>query len=424
MIDRVNGPIINKDFDLTVKNLESSTLSNGIKVYELNNGTQDIVKIDIIFKSGRVNETKIAASKAAISLLREGSSSKNSQELAKLYDFYGCSVKLSAGIEYSSITLVCLTRYFDKIWPEWLNMVLEPAYSEDEIVKYKNVTSQRLKDQISKNEIISYRMITEKMFGSDHPYGYNTEPENIQSITKEDILNFYKNNCQLDNCFITLSGNYNDSIRKTILDDFSKIKHKSTPQLNVFPTPTFTNETLKIATKNEAQASIKLGCLWVERQHKDFNKLKFLNTVLGGYFGSRLMKNIREEKGYTYGIYSSFDGWDKGGSFYVSTDVSNEFIDPTLEEIYKEIEVLKNKPVDISEIDMVKNYILGQSLHLIDGPFATAQLIKSLYGTNQSIEGFYKNIREVKEITQNDILEMANKYLQKESFLTVLVGNM
>ncbi len=424
MIDRVNGPIINKDFDLTVKNLESSTLSNGIKVYELNNGTQDIVKIDIIFKSGRVNETKIAASKAAISLLREGSSSKNSQELAKLYDFYGCSVKLSAGIEYSSITLVCLTRYFDKIWPEWLNMVLEPAYSEDEIVKYKNVTSQRLKDQISKNEIISYRMITEKMFGSDHPYGYNTEPENIQSITKEDILNFYKNNCQLDNCFITLSGNYNDSIRKTILDDFSKIKHKSTPQLNVFPTPTFTNETLKIATKNEAQASIKLGCLWVERQHKDFNKLKFLNTVLGGYFGSRLMKNIREEKGYTYGIYSSFDGWDKGGSFYVSTDVSNEFIDPTLEEIYKEIEILKNKPVDISEIDMVKNYILGQSLHLIDGPFATAQLIKSLYGTNQSIEGFYKNIREVKEITQNDILEMANKYLQKESFLTVLVGNM
>ena len=424
MIDRVNGPIINKDFDLTVKNLESSTLSNGIKVYELNNGTQDIVKIDIIFKSGRVNETKIAASKAAISLLREGSSSKNSQELAKLYDFYGCSVKLSAGIEYSSITLVCLTRYFDKIWPEWLNMVLEPAYSEDEIVKYKNVTSQRLKDQISKNEIISYRMITEKMFGSDHPYGYNTEPENIQSITKEDILNFYKNNCQFDNCFITLSGNYNDSIRKTILDDFSKIKHKSTPQLNVFPTPTFTNETLKIATKNEAQASIKLGCLWVERQHKDFNKLKFLNTVLGGYFGSRLMKNIREEKGYTYGIYSSFDGWDKGGSFYVSTDVSNEFIDPTLEEIYKEIEVLKNKPVDISEIDMVKNYILGQSLHLIDGPFATAQLIKSLYGTNQSIEGFYKNIREVKEITQNDILEMANKYLQKESFLTVLVGNM
>ena len=329
-----------------------------------------------------------------------------------------------AKIEYSSITLVCLTRYFDKIWPEWLNMVLEPAYSEDEIVKYKNVTSQRLKDQISKNEIISYRMITEKMFGSDHPYGYNTEPENIQSITKEDILNFYKNNCQLDNCFITLSGNYIDSIRKTILDDFSKIKHKSTPQLNVFPTPTFTNETLKIATKNEAQASIKLGCLWVERQHKDFNKLKFLNTVLGGYFGSRLMKNIREEKGYTYGIYSSFDGWDKGGSFYVSTDVSNEFIDPTLEEIYKEIEILKNKPVDISEIDMVKNYILGQSLHLIDGPFATAQLIKSLYGTNQSIEGFYKNIREVKEITQNDILEMANKYLQKESFLTVLVGNM
>lgn len=423
MIDRINGPDINNDFDLTIKNLNTCILSNDIKVYELNNGTQDIVKIDIIFKSGRVNETTIAASKAAISLIREGSSTKTSQELAYLYDFYGCSVKLTAGIEYSSVTLVCLTRYFDNVWPEWLNMVLEPAYTPEEIEKYKNVTSQKLKNQISKNEIISYRTITEKLFGSDHPYGYNTQPENIQSITKADILNFYKNNCQLDNCFITLSGSYNETIRKTILDSFSNINQASTPEQNKFPTPISTNETFKIATKNEAQTSIKLGCLWVERTHKDFNKLKFLNTILGGYFGSRLMKNIREEKGYTYGIYSSFDGWAKGGSFYVSTDVSNEFIEPTLTEVYKEIEILKSAPVGTQEINMVKNYILGQSLHLIDGPFATAQLIKSLYGTNQSIERFYNNVSEVKAITQDDILEMANKYLQRENFVTVLVGN-
>jgi len=424
MIDRINGPVINNDFDLTVKNLETTVLSNGIKVYEVNNGTQDIIKVDLIFKAGRVNETTIAASKAAINLLREGSSNKNSQELAYLYDFYGCSVKLSAGIEYSSVSLVCITRYFSKVWPEWLNMVLEPVYSNEEIEKYKNVTSQKLKNQLSKNEIISYRTITEKMFGSDHPYGYNTEPKHIKELKRKDILNFYQNNCQFDNCFITLSGCYNDTIKDKILNDIETIKHQSTPENNKFPTPSHLNETIKIKTKNEAQTSIKLGCLWVERQHKDFNKLKFLNTILGGYFGSRLMKNIREEKGYTYGIYSSFDGWNNGGSFYVSTDVSNEFIDPTIEEIYKEIEALKNMPVDQNEIDMVKNYILGQSLHLIDGPFATAQLVKSLYGTNQSIELFYSNIKEVKEITQHDILEMANKYLQKDQFLTVLVGNL
>jgi len=424
MIDRINGPVINNDFDLTVKNIETCSLSNNIKVYELNNGTQDIVKIDIIFKSGRVNETTISASKAAINLLREGSSSKNSQEIAYLYDFYGCSVKLSAGIEYSSVTLVCLTRYFDKVWPEWLNMILEPAYANAEIEKYKKVSSQKLKNQISKNEIISYRAITEKMFGSNHPYGYNTQPEDIQSITKADILNFYKNNCQFDNCFVTLSGSYSKVIRNTILNDLSQVDHKSTPEKNSFPTPNLTNETFKIKTKNEAQTSIKLGCLWVERQNKDYNKLKFLNTILGGYFGSRLMKNIREDKGYTYGIYSSFDSWAKGGSFYISTDVSNDLIEPTLKEVYKEIEILKNTPVDSVEIDMVKNYILGQSLHLIDGPFATAQLIKSLYGTGQSVENFYKNINELKAITSNDLLEMANKYLQKDKFLTVLVGNM
>ena len=424
MIDRINGPLVNNDFDLTVKNLESSVLNNGIKLYEVNNGTQDIIKVDIVFKAGRVNETTIAASKAAIGLLREGSSNKNSRELAYLYDFYGCSVKLSAGIEYSSVTLVCLTRYFAHVWPEWLNMILEPAYAPEEIEKYKNVASQKLKNQISKNEIISYRLITEKMFGSQHPYGYNTQPENIMALKKSDILNFYKNNCQLDNCFMVLSGHYNEKIKQTICDDINRINHKSQIEKNSFPEPLPINETIKVKTQNDAQTSIKLGCLWVERQHEDYNKLKFLNTVLGGYFGSRLMKNIREEKGWTYGIYSSFDGWNKGGAFYVSTEVGNNYIDRTLEEIYKEIDILKKEAVPDKELEMVKNYILGQSLHLIDGPFATAQLVKSLYGTQQSIERFYNNINQVKHITSRDILEMAKKYLVPENFVTVLVGNL
>ncbi|MBT8233985.1 MAG: insulinase family protein [Saprospiraceae bacterium] len=422
MIDRLKGPSINNDFDLTIRNLKSAVLSNGIKAYEVNNGTQDIIKIDLVFRSGRVNETKIAASKAAINLLREGSSNKNSQELAYLFDYYGCSIKLSAGIEYSSVSLVCLTRYFDKVWPEWLNMVIEPAYAQEEIDKYKDVYSQKLKHQISKNEVISYRIITEKLFGESHPYGYNTQPEHIYNLTRDDITDYFKNNCKLDNSYLVLSGSYNENIRSAIFDDLGNIHHKSSQTTNPFFNPEPIQGTFKIKTQNDTQTSIKVGCLMVDRHHPDYNKLKFLNTILGGYFGSRLMKNIREDKGYTYGIYSSFDGWQKGGSFYIGADVGNTFIEPTLKEIYKEVNILKNEPVTNPELDMVKNYILGQSLHLIDGPFATAQLVKSLYATSQSIDTFERNVAQVKAITSDDVLEIANKYLHPERFVEVLVG--
>jgi len=148
-----------------------------------------------------------------------------------------------------------------------------------------------------------------------------------------------------------------------------------------------------------------------------------LNTILGGYFGSRLMRNIREEKGYTYGIYSSFDAWLREGYFYISTDVGAEYTEKTMEEIAVEIGKLKQYPVEEAELKMVKNYLLGQSLNLIDGPFATAQLIKSLKAKNLDLNTFEKAVETIKKIDASRLTELANTYLDTESFTTVLVGN-
>lgn len=422
MIDRKKGPQIHTDFDLSIKDVETSTLANGIRLIELNTGTQEIVKVELVLKCGRIHESVIGASKAAILLMREGSTSMDSSALAYAYDYYGASVKLSPGMEVSTMNLVCMTKFFDQLWPTWVEMILNPTYKEEEVEKFKTIQSQKLKNQLSKNEVISYRVVTEKIFGSEHPYGYNTEPEHVMSLTREDILDYYEKQVTFEDAIIVVSGKYSEAIRKQIVDSISSVTKTSHQSKPIFNTIQPKGETLYLKTENELQASIKMGCPIFARNHPDYTAFNFVNTILGGYFGSRLMTNIREEKGYTYGIYSLLECWSQGGVFYISSDVGSDLMEVTIEEIFKEINILKNEAVSDQEMDMVKNYILGQTLNLIDGPFATAQLVKSLHIKNLDAQDFQKHITIIKNMTSAQVLDISNQYLDINNFTNVIVG--
>lgn len=422
MINRKEGPIIQNSFDLSIKNVSELDLSNGLKIIELNSGTQEIIKLELVLKAGRVNEKKVAAAKAAIRLLREGSSDYTASDLANKFDFYGASVRLSTGMEYSSVSLVCMTRFFNDIFPIWLNMLLSPIYDLSEVEKYIQIESQKLTNQLSKNDVTSYRVFTEKLFTSEHPYGYNTEPEDILNLKKQDIQKYYDEEINFERGFVFLSGHYPESIRQKIIKSFEAISKPSSQGEVKYFDPQQAIGLLNINTDNELQASIKIGKLLFNRKHEDYNAFSFMNTILGGYFGSRLMKNIREEKGYTYGIYSLVESWNHGGFFYISADVGKDLTEPTQVEIMKEINILKNELVDEEELSMVKNYLMGQSLNLIDGPFATSQLIKSLYTKNLDIEDFHNHIKSIKDMNAKKVQKMAEKYLNENSLLTVLVG--
>ena len=318
MIDRKKGPPIHTDFDLSLKDVHVVPLDNGMQLVELNAGTQDIIKVELVLRSGRIHESKIGASKAAILLLQEGSEDKDANALAYEFDYYGASVKVRSGMEFSSITLVCLTKFFQKLWPTWLQMVLKPSYKPDEIEKFKSIYSQKLRNQLSKNEVISYRVISEVIFGSEHPYGYNTQPEHITDLKRADILDYHENEITFDNAVIVISGRYDGAIRNELIGSLStlaKPSNQSTPKFEMVDTE---GQTIYRKTDNELQASIKMGCRLFPRSHPDYTAFSFVNTILGGYFGSRLMNNIREEKGYTYGIFSMPDCLNNDGFFYIS----------------------------------------------------------------------------------------------------------
>ncbi len=422
MIDRQKGPKIHTEFDLSLTGVSASQLANGVQLYEVNSGTQKIIKIELVFRTGRIHEQSKAIARSTLNLIREGSTRHSAEELAYHYDFYGANVKASCNMEHASISLVVLERYFKEVWPVWFHMVFYPAFAEEEIEKYATVHSQRLANQLAKNDVLSYRELTEQLFGQSHPYGYNTEPKDIKNISRDKILEFYNKNLGLDKAFMLISGQYSDETRQIVTEQIGNMqRHCHHPVVHfqrVDPLP----EKRSVSTQNEIQTSIKTGKLLFHRKHSHYSSMKFLTMVLGGYFGSRLMSNIREDKGYTYGIYASMHGWNEDGFFYISADVDNQYIEPTLSEIRYELTKLRTSLIPNDELEMVRNYILGQTLHLLDGPFAKVELIKNLSCYHLDIQDYEKRIKEIKEITAEELLDIAVTYLDPDSFSTVLAG--
>jgi len=404
MIDRQKGPKIHTEFDLSLTGVSASQLANGVQLYEVNSGTQKIIKIELVFRTGRIHEQSKAIARSTLSLIREGSTRHSAEELAYHYDFYGANVKASCNMEHASISLVVLERYFKEVWPVWFHMVFYPAFAEEEIEKYATIHSQRLANQLAKNDVLSYRELTEQLFGQSHPYGYNTEPKDIKNISRDKILEFYNKNLGLDKAFMLISGQYSDETRQIVTEQIGNMqRHCHHPVVHfqrVDPLP----EKRSVSTQNEIQTSIKTGKLLFHRKHSHYSSMKFLTMVLGGYFGSRLMSNIREDKGYTYGIYASMHGWNEDGFFYISADVDNQYIEPTLSEIRYELTKLRTSLIPNDELEMVRNYILGQTLHLLDGPFAKVELIKNLSCYHLDIQDYEKRIKEIKEITAEELL--------------------
>jgi predicted Zn-dependent peptidase len=169
------------------------------------------------------------------------------------------------------------------------------------------------------------------------------------------------------------------------------------------------------------QGAIRMGSHFPNRHHPDFVKAQVLNNLFGGFFGSRLMSNIREEKGYTYGIYSYLENHIQQSAWIVSTEAGRDVCEATIAEVYKEMEILRNKPVDDEELLLVRNYMMGSILGDLDGPFHIISRWKNIILNGLDENYFYKQIDTIRKVSSKELQEMANKYLLPENFYELVV---
>ncbi|TKG96908.1 insulinase family protein [Puteibacter caeruleilacunae] len=405
---------------------DETKLSNGIPVYSINAGSQDVVKIDIIFNAGLWQQDCNLQATLSNAMLNEGTSNNTAAQIAETFDFHGAYIQLGADQHYGNISIITLNRHLDKIIEVTSDLIINSEYPEQEfhtqIQKRRNkftVENEKVKTMCQKN-------FTQIMFGNDHPYALNTKVEDYDSITREKLLKFYKQNYQPNNCKIILSGRITDSTIKTLdkylgnggWSDLSVVTPSINPQI-------ITSSQLHhhIQKADAIQTALRMGKFIPNKDHADYPELNIVNTILGGYFGSRLMANIREDKGYTYGIYSVLLTLKEAAYFFITTETGNEVSKATIEECQKELKRMRTEPVGLQELDTVKAYMMGEILRDLDGPFALAANLRGMLEFNLDNNFIDQQINAIKNITPERILELSNKYLNEEEMHIVTAGS-
>lgn len=415
-------PVISPFKQVPFPDFQLEFLSNGIPVYSLFNNDYGVLKMEVNVFAGRYFEEKQAVSRTCANLLREGTKTRSSAEIARDIDFFGASMHLMGGMDVIKLELYSMTRHFEKVLPVAADVLTSPLFPEKELEKYIKRTIQKLQNDLSKNDILAFRALTENIFGLDHPYGYNTKEETLKKVTSDDLRNHFLQNFYAENYSIILAGGFPKNYLSILEEAFGHIQKRE--KVISRPATVVTGQLINtsIQGKQKYQSSVKLGTRMFDRTHPDYIGLYFISTLLGGYFGSRLMQNIREDKGLTYDIYSSVDCMRTDGYFMISAEVDNKSVDQTLSEIRIELKKLAEEPVELEELELVRNYIKGNLLNIMNGPINSVELIRllSIYGLDKT---FYDDfLQGIDAIDAQKINMLAGKYLDFDGLSLIICG--
>lgn len=399
------------------------TLSNGIPVYLLGGLSQEAVKVEFVFNAGKWYQDVPAQAALTARMLREGSKKYPSKEFAELLDQTGASMKAVGQNDVSTITLFSLVKHLPTVLPLVEDVMKHPAFESDDLDTILTNKVQHLLVNLEKNEFLADRAYQRHLYGAEHPYGYELMPEQYKNLTPEVLRDFHKKYYHAKNCMIIVSGNIQDGLDKLLDkhfggDDWAQAGPPFEKPVLITPG----EKKLWQQEEGSLQASIRIGKQLFNKTHPDHQALSVLNTIFGGYFGSRLMSNIREDKGYTYGIYSSFNSMRHGGDMQISTDVGTDVREAAVKEIYFEMQRLREELVPEDELTMVRNYLLGRIQSSVDGPFKLAGMLKGLFIYDLKIDYIYQFIDVINSVSAKELQELANKYYGTDDIHEIIVG--
>lgn len=402
---------------------EHIKLDNGCNIFSFNSGDQELVRIEWIFQNLHFNPAKPLLNVAVNSMLTEGTSTRSASEIADQIDFYGGFLQVDYGYDHSQAVLYTLNRHLDKTLPVMKDLITDSIFPEKELETFIRNQQQKLQVSLQKNDIVARRKFNKAIYG-DTIYGLGADFDDYKTLHREDMLGHFKQMYQPSNCTIIIAGKVDKEILDLITNSFGNAWTSASAKADIRqPDLQPSGEHFYFVEKPEAlQSAIRMGLPAITRVHPDFPAFQVLNTVLGGYFGSRLMANIREDKGYTYGIGSGLSSMQKGGAFFISSEVGADVCKNAVDEIEKEINILKTELVPGEELSLVRNYMMGSLLGSLENVLSHADKFKNLYFSGLDYDYYDRYTEVVKTTTSEELLRLANKYLDLNKFYKVIVG--
>lgn len=398
-----------------------TTLANGVKLYTLTSDDFEVLRVTFVFHAGSsVQEIPFSAS-ATANLLSEGTRDLSAHEVAEQLDYYGSWFDVNIDRDYAYVSFCTLSKFVTQTLAIAEQILLHPLFSEDELSSYCAKRKQRLAIERTKVDTQAREAFAKALFGPTHPYGLSSEESAYDALTRDQLVAFYKRFYTAENCFVVCSGRINAEEHLAVAAIAEQLPHADKELIKTFPAPQITHEAF-VEHPDAVQSSIRIGRILFPREHPDFLGMQVLATALGGYFGSRLMQNLREKHGYTYGVVAAMVNFNQAGYLAVATQVGTDITQEALREIYTEIERLRTETMPDEELSLVKNIMVGEMMRILDGPFGIADVTIENILCDFGNEIIDRNIQQIRTLTPADIQTLAQKYLAKEDLVTVIAG--
>ena len=424
-MNRKTAPLIKDavEFNLHLKPYQKFTLDNGVPVYAIDAGAQEVVQVELVFYAGNWFEQQKSVAAATNYLLKNGTSTKTAFEINEVFEYYGAYCNRACHNETAIVSLSSLSKQLPAILPVVREMITDSVFSEAELDIYKQNSKQKIKVNLQKCDFVATRLIDVYLFGEEHPYGKYTNPEDLDALSTNQLQDFFKEYYFNGQCVIFTSGKLPADIEQQLNTAFGDLSLKPfNNQLNTIIQLPAAEKKYRIQNDPDGvQGAIRIARPFPTRHHPDFMKVMVLNTVFGGFFGSRLMSNIREDKGYTYGIHSYVQNHLHDSAWMISTEAGKDVCEATIEEIYTEMKRLREDLVDEDELMLVRNYLIGTLLGDLDGPFQIMGRWKNLILNNLDGDYFYRSIETIKTISAEELRELSKKYLNPADFYELVV---
>lgn len=424
-LDRRKQPEVHSLSCLSLPQPQRMILPNGARFALLKNTVQeDVFRLDILVNGGQWRQTMPLQSSFTNKMLGEGTRTMTSEVISESLDRYGAWLEYGAGVTTNNIYLYSLNKYARETLEVLEKILKEPVFPLKEFeVMVENARQQFLVNS-KRVDSISKVAFSKMLLGENHPCAKFACSEDYDRISTLNLQDFYKRYYHCQNSSIYLSGNPDEQLCELVKSIFGEKKwgQDSTivPLAPVMPVSSSRKREF-IEVPDAMQNSIRMGCLTIRQNHPDFTKLAVSLTLLGGYFGSRLMRNIREDKGYTYGIGCGMMPYPFESIFIINTQCDASYVEPVIREVYHEIEELRREKVALEELDMVKSYMLGE----LTRRYESLMLADAF--TYAEVSGFpddfmQKKVDEIQAVTPDVVHEMVNRYLCPDALIEVVAG--
>jgi predicted Zn-dependent peptidase len=418
--NRTIAPETQKIMHLGFPVCTKSSGETGVNIYHLFAPVDEVLRVEFVFDAGIAKQTQKLIATGVNRLLTEGTHTKTAEQIADSLDFYGSYLQTRCTVDDAQLTLYCLKKHLHKCLEIVLDVIKNAQFPNNEIDIYKKNNKQRLKVQQQKTSYLCRRAFYETLFGETSPISSYSLPIDYEKFSRETLVEFHRKYYADTIKYITLSGDVDNGVIEQ-LSQFSASFNPSQSD-NKYKNEIIIPESKIIKKEKSAQATLRVGRKIINRSNADYRKLQLVNLVLGGYFGSRLMKNIREDKGLTYGIYSVLESYLDDGCFYVEADVNNDKTHVAIEEIYKEINTLCVELVPEKELSTAKNYLLGSLLRSIDGPFTIVDRNRILIDYGFKSNYYDEFIEIINTTTSEELRDLCNKYFKQENLVEIICG--